>query len=144
MSDEVSYAEGEISKIDNETHRVFGWAYTTHDKDGNVVIDKSGEYIDDTEELEKAAYKFVINSRQGGTDHLKNADGTPIVKSHMVESMVFTPEKCQAMGIPPGTLPVGAWWVGFQIEDDEVWKGIQDGRWKMFSIHGKGKKVKTS
>jgi hypothetical protein len=48
-----------------------------------------------------------------------------------------TPEKWEAMGIPEGTLPVG-WWVGFKVNDAEVWKAVKDGKYKMFSVHGSG------
>ena len=41
------------------------------------------------------------------------------------------------MEIPEGTLPVG-WWVGFKVHDEEVWKGVKSGKYKMFSVHGSG------
>jgi hypothetical protein len=41
------------------------------------------------------------------------------------------------MGIPAGTVPLG-WWVGFRVTDDEVWKAVKDGRYRMFSVHGRG------
>lgn len=34
-------------------------------------------------------------------------------------------------------LPHG-WWIGFKVLDDEVWKGVKDGRYTMFSIRGSG------
>jgi hypothetical protein len=30
--------------------------------------------------------------------------------------------------------------VGYRIEDEEVWKAVKDGTYKMFSVHGKSKK----
>lgn len=134
---------GEISKIDSERRQVFGWAYVTHDRNGQVVVDKSGEFVDDVEELEKSAYRFVLNSRTGGADHGKTLTGQPIKKSTMIESVVFTPEKCRAMGIPEGILPQGAWWVGFQIEDDHTWARVKKGELTSFSIHGKGRKERV-
>jgi hypothetical protein len=124
-------AHGEVSKIDEDRQLVFGWAYVTHDKDGKVSVDKSGEFVDDYEEIEKAAYDFVIRSRAGDADH------TNVKGSEMVESMVFTPEKIAKMGIPEGTIPTG-WWVGFKVEDAELWKSVKDGKRMAFSIHGKG------
>ena len=53
----------------------------------------------------------------------------------LVESVVFTEEKMQAIGIPPGTLPVG-WWIGFKVLDEDVWKKVKDGTYLMFSIEG--------
>jgi hypothetical protein len=57
--------------------------------------------------------------------------------STLIESFVSTPEKWEAMGIPEGVLPTG-WWVGFKVKDDEVWKGVKSGKYKMFSVHGSG------
>lgn len=124
-------AHGEISKIDEDRQLVFGWAYVTHDKDGQVSVDKSGEFVDDYEEIEKAAYDFVVKSRAGDADH------TNIKGSEMVESMVFTPEKIEKMGIPQGTIPTG-WWVGFKVEDADLWKSVKEGKRLAFSVHGKG------
>ena len=58
----------------------------------------------------------------------------------MIESMVFTKEKAAALGIPEGTMPEG-WWVGFEVTDDEVWKKVKDGTYKMFSIEGTAQRV---
>ena len=54
----------------------------------------------------------------------------------MVESVVFTKEKADALGIPPDILPEG-WWIGFRITDDEVWEKVKNGEYPMFSIEGK-------
>ena len=53
----------------------------------------------------------------------------------VIESCVFTKEKADALGIPPNILPEG-WWVGFKIDDDEVWEKIIVGKYSMFSIGG--------
>lgn len=53
------------------------------------------------EELENAAYEFVLLYREGGEMHER--DGAAV----LIESVVFTEEKMQAMGIPVGTLPIG-------------------------------------
>lgn len=58
----------------------------------------------------------------------------------LVESVVFTEEKMQAMGIPKGTLPVG-WWIGFKVLDKEVWEKVKDGMYPMFSIEGEAERV---
>lgn len=141
MSDITSY--GEISKVDTDRRQVSGWAYVTHAADGELNIDKSGDFIDDIEELEQSAYDFVLNSRMGGVDHRRTDDGeAPIVKSTLVESMVFTPDKCDRLGIPRGTVPYG-WWVTYQIQDDETWDRVKKGELKAFSIHGRGTRSKV-
>lgn len=133
----------QISKVDEDKRTVFGWAYVTHDPEGDLNVDKSGEFIDSTDELESMAYDFVLESRHGGADHVRES-GNPLVKSTMIESMVFTPEKIAQMGVPEGSLPVG-WWTGWKVHDDDAWQGVKDGKYTSFSIHGTGlrKAVKT-
>lgn len=128
-------ASGVISKSDEEQQVVYGWAYVTHDKDGLVNVDKSGDFVDTIMEIEKTALNFMLNSRAGDTDH-NNTQSTTIV-----ESMVFTPEKMEAMGIAKGTMPSG-WWIGAKC-DDPTWAGYKAGKWSSFSIHGSGTRSKA-
>ena len=120
-----------IAKFDNAQQNVFGWAYVSFDKEGNVVVDKSGEFVDDVEELEKTAYHFVLKSRASDNDH------TNVQTGEMIESIVFTPEKIEKMGLPEGSVPLG-WWVGFHIDDKDVWSTVESGERSAFSIHGSG------
>lgn len=130
-------AEAEISKVDTDKRIVFGWAYQCIDENGEQVIDKSGEFVDDPEELENTAYDFVLNSRQGGADHARTDDDeAPIVKSTLVESMMFTDDKKTAMGLPD-SFPTG-WWVGFRVHDPETWSAVKKGHYRAFSVHGRG------
>lgn len=126
----------DMSGTDDDKRLVFGWAYVTHDPSGNLNVDKSGDFVEHPEELEDAAYDFVLHSRQGGLNH-ERTDTGPVVKSTLVESVVITPEKMDAMGIPDGAVPTG-WWVGFKIEDEDLWSEVKDGKYKSFSIHGSG------
>lgn len=127
----------DISKIDEDKRLVYGWAYITHDPSGQVNIDKSGDFVDDVEEIEKAAYDFVLHSRNADADHTNVKGGT------LVESIVFTPEKIAKMGLPEGVMPLG-WWVGFKIEDDATWDRVKKGELKAFSVHGKGVRQKVA
>lgn len=122
---------GEISKADDDQQIVFGWASVAKRKDGSTVEDRQGDIIDDLDAMERVAYDFVLNSRDGGEMHVRKGVST------LVESMVFTPEKREKMGIPDGILP-DAWWVGFKVNDKEVWKGVKSGKYRMFSVHGTG------
>jgi hypothetical protein len=122
---------GEVSKVDEDKRLAFGWASIAYLPDGTLVDDKQGDVLDDVEEVEKSAYDFVVDCRDGGEMHIRKGIGT------LVESMVFTPEKIQAMGIPEGTVPLG-WWVGFRVADDDVWDRIKKGQYRMFSVHGRG------
>lgn len=54
----------------------------------------------------------------------------------LIESVIFTPEKQKAMGLPEGVLPEVGWWIGFYVTDDEVWEKVKSGEYPMFSIEG--------
>lgn len=123
-----------IQKIDREEHNVFGWASVGYRKDGSLVFDHQGDFLDNVHEIEKAAYDFAMNCRDTGTMH-----AGPGNKGTLIESFVTSPEKCRVMGIPQGSLPVG-WWTGFHITDQDAWNGIKKGHYRSFSVQGIGKR----
>jgi hypothetical protein len=125
---------GELSKMDTDKRQVFGWASITK-LNGEDVIDKQGDYIA-LDEIEKSAYHYVHNSRKGGDMHQRDGE-VPLHKSDMIESFVVTPEKLQKMGLDPNSLPHG-WWVGYQVNDEDLWQSVKEGKRVGFSIHGKG------
>jgi len=129
---------GEFSKVDDEKRQVFGYASIV-EIDGRPVIDRQGDYIS-AEEIEKAAYTYVQNSRKGGHQHKRDGEN-PFHASNMIESFVITAEKVEKMGLPKDT-PLG-WWVGYKVEDDETWGKVKKGEVTGFSIHGKGKRVEV-
>lgn len=131
LEDDEFTLTAEISKVDDDQMLAFGWASVGIEKGGSIVDDHQGDVLDTPEEIEKAAYRYVLESRDGGEMHIRKGVAT------LVESFASTPEKWEAMGIPEGTLPVG-WWVGYKVHDPEVWKGIKDGRYRMLSVHGRG------
>lgn len=130
-------ADGEIIKTDPERQIVFGWAYVVKDAQGEQVVDKSGDFVDEVEEIEKSAYDYVLRSRASDADHTNVQGGS------MVESIVFTPEKIEKMGLPPNSIPLG-WWVGYKIEDARTWERVKKGELRSFSIHGQGTRTKVS
>lgn len=117
-----------IAKANEEKQQVFGWANVAVRTDGEKICDWQQDIVE-IEELEQAAYEFVLHSRQGGEQHRRGNVAT------MIESMVFTKEKMAGLGLPGGMLPEG-WWIGFQIHDDAVWQKIKQGEYTMFSIEG--------
>ena len=136
-ADEPGYEiTGEIVKVNEERRQVFGYFYVSKDAAGVVKRDHSGEWAP-IEEIEKAAYGYVLVSRDMGEMHVAKGKG------RLIESVVFTPEKKAAMGIPDGVLP-DAWWGGFQVDDEETWKNNKAGLLKMFSIAGKGKRKEVT
>lgn len=119
-----------IRKTDDERRFVFGWLSVAFDERGEQVEDSQGDKID-IEELEQAAYNFVLFYRAAGDAH-ERIEGI----GQLIESMVFTKEKQAALGIPEGVVPEG-WWVGFHIDDDKVWEKIKSGEYQGFSIGGR-------
>jgi hypothetical protein len=122
-------------KDDTEDQQlVFGWANVSIQTDGTPPFDWQGDVIP-TEVLEEAAYNYVLNFGTAGQNHEWDTEC-----GWLIESMVFTKEKMNALGIPEGIVPEG-WFVGFYVPDPAVYKMIKDGTYNMFSIQGYGKRL---
>lgn len=124
-----------IAKSDDERMLAFGWASVAIRVDGEQIEDWQEDMIDPAD-LENAAYRFVELYREGGEMHER---GDVAV---LVESCVFTEEKQKALGLEPGTLPVG-WWIGFHVTDRDVWGKVKSGEYTMFSIEGEAERVEV-
>lgn len=140
-----------ISKLDDGQSLVFGWANvsvaksTSAGSGGHSIFDLQKDSIP-PEELEKAAYNFVLNFRESDEMH----EGPCIGKC--VESMVFTPDKLAKLATDPTTgivddealtllkriLPT-RWWVGFKL-DRPSYEAVKSGKFKMFSIAGEAER----
>lgn len=120
-----------VAKADEDRQQIFGWASVVL-KDGQLVIDKQGDMIM-PETLEDAAYDFLLSDGKHGHMHKLIGTGRPI------ESMVFTLEKQKALDIvvkdQDGHQIVG-WWLGFQVDDPNVWAMHKRGELPDFSIGG--------
>lgn len=140
-----------IAKIDDSQSLVFGYANVsiskcTHQGTGSLITDLQQDIVP-PEELEKAAYEFVLNFREADEMHAGDAIG------HLVESMVFTPDKLEKLATDPTTnlidqealtvlkriLPA-RWWVGFKLSPSS-YQAVKSGRYKMFSIAGDADRV---
>lgn len=124
----------EIKKMEPDKMLVFGWANVSARRDGEVIEDFQQDVIE-PEDLENAAYAYVLNFRAAGEMH----DPGLRERGWLVESCVFTKEKQTAIGIPEGNVPEG-WWVGFKIDDPVTWEKIKNGEFRMFSIEGTGER----
>ena len=135
MEQKTIHSRLEIQHVekDGDKRLIFGWAYVCKSAAGETMIDHSGEIID-VEEIEQAAYRYVKFWRDGSDNHERG--GVAV----LIESMVFTDEKIEALGIPPEAVPRG-WWVGFQVLDDAVWEKVKSGEYRMFSIEGSAVKI---
>jgi Putative phage serine protease XkdF len=129
--------EGEISKMDTDKRQVFGFCTVTH-VNGEPVVDLQGDYVP-LEEIEKAAYSYVVDSRKGGDMHERDGE-QPLHTSDMIESVIITPEKLKQWGLAEDAMPYG-WWVGFKVNDDAQWEKVRKNERTGFSIHGSGKRV---
>jgi hypothetical protein len=124
-----------IAKSNEDKQLVFGWANIAKDAEGNFPIDWDTD-VTQPEDLEAAAYSYVLKYRTTGEKHEGEAVG------QLVESVMFTKEKQLALGIPDGILPEG-WWVGFHVADAEVFAKIKTGEYEMFSVQGSAKRLPT-
>ena len=115
----------DVRKMDPDQQLIFGWASVV-EKNGVLLIDKQGDIIP-VHELEGAAYEFVLPSRQQGDMHGQMGVG------RLVESMVFTLEKQQALGVDLGMV---GWWTGFRVDDPDCWAAHKRGERPEFSIGG--------
>lgn len=123
----------QIVRKDAERHVVYGWAYVAEDANGVQVVDHSGEYVA-IEDLERAFHSFMKSSRNSGQNHDGNDHGNVVV-----ECIVFTNEKLEAMGIPAGTVPLGAW-IGVEV-NEETFERVASGELGAFSIEGTADRV---
>lgn len=128
---------GDFAKTDMEKGQAFGF-FSVAKVGDTIVTDGEGDQIPPSE-LEDAAYDHVIESRIADDNHDGSNRGT------LIESMVFTPEKCAAIvkaladqGIKAVVdIPVHAWWAGHLITDLEVRKKVKSGEYAGYSIGGK-------
>ena len=130
---------GEISKLNVDKQQCFGWCSVVK-VDGKDVIDKQNDMID-IDDIEEAAYDYMLTSRKGGDMHRRTEDGGPHHAADCIESFVLTPEKIEKMGLPEST-PQG-WWIGMQVHDDDLWDDVKSGRKTKFSIHGSGRRTEV-
>lgn len=120
-----------VAQSDSYKNLVFGWANVAFTDEGQVT-DGQGHLID-IEDLENAAYSFVVKYADTPSDdmHLSAPFG------RLVESMVYTPEKLEALGLTTDQVPLG-WWVGMEVPADHH-EAVRSGKRTMLSIGGSAK-----
>lgn len=112
---------------------VSGWANVSMQPDGTPPLDWQDDIIM-PEVLEKAAINFMLAYRESGVMHKGDSKGI------VVESIVFTKAKQEAIGIPEGTIPEG-WFITVKILDPAVFEMVKSGVFRMFSIQGNAKRI---
>lgn len=121
-----------FEKADTSGKTVAGWA-SVASVDGKPVTDYQGDIIS-IDELRKAAHKFVCDARVAKAMHAGNQVG------EVVESVIVDDDLAKALGITDGKR---GWWVRMQIHDPEIQKGVREGKYRAFSIGGKGRRTPT-
>lgn len=121
-----------VAKSNPTGSELWAWA-SVAEVDGTPVIDSQGDIIA-PDELEKAADDFMTNSRDVGLMHDTTGHG------RVVQSMVFTKELQQALGIDLGRV---GWLVKMAVDDPAVQKRIASGELRQLSIGGSGRRVKV-
>lgn len=124
-----------LYKAKESEQLVSGWANVSVNADGSIPLDWQDDVIA-PEVLEKAAIGFMLDYRDSGVMHEGGSVGT------VVESIVFTKEKQEAIGIPEGTVPQG-WFITVKVHDKDVFAKVKDGTYRMFSIQGTCRRVKV-
>lgn len=120
-----------IAKQNEEQHMVWGWA-SVMTKNGQLVTDVQNDQIT-PEEMQKSVHDFMENSRVGAQLHMYDANDDPIQVGTIVESMVFTKELQDALGIDLGK---EGWFVGYHVTNKDVWEDVKKGKLPAFSIGG--------
>jgi len=94
-------------------------------------VDLQGDIVP-MEELEAAAYNFVLHSRTGDVDH------SEVQHAVLVESFLATDEKLALMGLDEDMRARvnKGWWLGYLV-DDETMDAVERGDLEMFSIGGR-------
>jgi len=90
------------------------------------VVDTQGEWTD-SEEIEKAAHKFVADFRDFNIEHHGK-----LVKVALVESFCAPND----MTIGAQRITEGTWVIGTRVDDDELWADVKAGKIVGFSLQG--------
>ncbi len=120
----------EFTKTDVSGKFVRGWASVVS-KAGVPVTDHQGDIID-IDEVRKAAHKFVSDARVAKAMHA----GKPI--GEVVESVIIDDDFAKALGVSDTRR---GWWIGMQIHDSDIQKGVKTGKLRAFSIGGRGRRT---
>lgn len=120
----------EFEKADTSGRFVRGWASVVS-SGGSQIADHQGDMID-IDDIRKAAHRFISDARIAKAMHA----GQPV--GEVVESVIIDDAFAAALGI---TDPKRGWWIGMEIHDDTIRKGVREGKLRAFSIGGRGRRL---
>lgn len=119
-----------ITKLEPTKRLVYGWG-SVMTEGGTPLVDLQHDVID-AEDMRETAHDFIRGDRTLGRMHSVMGVG------EVVESIVLTKDIQQALGIDLG---MEGWFVGVKVTDEDTWKRIVKGEFRMFSIGGSGERV---
>ena len=115
---------GRILKADADTHYITGVVYEP------LVEDTEGNFMTE-EEIRKAAYWYAKNGDMVDLQHSFVAvDGVSVVESYIT--------LCD-MDIDGELIRKGTWIITVEVENAEIWEGVEKGEITGFSMGGVGK-----
>jgi hypothetical protein len=123
-----------VAKYDESTGKVTGWAALAR-HGGQPIIDHHGELIL-IEELEKAAHNLVLDGGAGKAGEMHDRRVGDIV-----ESMIITKERMQALGYEPAGDHTEGWAVTMQLKDETAKARVKSGELQEMSIYGAAQKI---
>ena len=117
-------------KLENEKRLLIGAALVPN-KPIYRNVNGNEFYISfDETTIEKLAQDFLANDYQHNitVDHQENANDIVIV-----ESWIKTSENDKSVSYGLNE-PIGTWFIGMKVNNDEIWQRVKDGFYKGFSI----------
>lgn len=125
----------EVTLESNERHLVYGAVLVPNRPIYRYNEDTGEEYyiIFSAESIEMMSQGYMNNFRQHNvtTQHEEQAADNCIVESWLKEDMVY--DKSVALGLNPH-LPIGTWFAGMKINNDDTWERIKSGELRGFSV----------
>ncbi len=115
-----------IAKADKEKQIVYGIVLTPDE------VDSQDDYMT-SDEIEKAAHSYLVQSRVVGSQHEK-----PMRKAEVVESYIAPQDMDWEGQYGPQQVKKGAWVLAVKINDKKEWQKVLDGEYQGFSVGGYG------
>lgn len=117
----------------DEKHLVYGAALVPN-KDIYRRYDNEEFYVRFSNEcVEQLSQKFLQNGFQKNWTiaHKSDVEGLTVVESWLKTDM--EKDKSVALGLD-ANLPIGTWFLGCKVENDDVWQSIKNGEYHGFSV----------
>jgi hypothetical protein len=132
----IAFNEHQVSfAIESEEERIVFGAVLIPNQKIYRKDEQLGEYNVTTtaENIRKIREKFFKS--QNTTAVNINHQGVG-VQAYLMESFISDQKKGIPNPAPFDKLPYGTWYVGYKIEDDQVWADVKSGKFTGFSLEG--------